>query len=313
MSRGGRTLARNFLLSSISALAMLAGCGHPDLLIVRDQYWTVADFNDEVEKNIETAVESHGDTVGYADIDYPADQSEIALVISKEDPAVVLLSPLYSQFAEELAGKIINRQIVAFSFGSGGATKMMNLTRLRVDRRAAYLRAGDFCRRYLQSPGNEEKGVAGIFYSGGNERTSERNAFVEGIGEGLADRFFLKTFPRLDGIGEVNDYLSGLAERNIGVFFVSMSGLNRNVVSGIVNRFPSLIVSERIGGEFYADMPYVDRILATVEEGWSRIFEENLSNAGSEIVIDASLLPGPAAFSHVAAWVGGFFNGGGRE
>jgi hypothetical protein len=313
MSRGACTPVCYFLLSLVSIVVLLAGCGTPDLLIVRDQYWKAADFNNEIEKKIEAAVDGYGDTLEYLDIQYPADQAEIALAISEAEPSAAVLSPLFSQFAEEIARQVANCQIVAFGLGSGATTTTENLTILRVDREAAYLRAGDLCRQYLQSPGNEEKGVVGIFYSGGSERTLERNAFIEGIGEGADDRFFLKTFPRLDGIGAVNDYLSELPEKNIGVFFVSMSGLNRDVVSSIVTRYPSLMITERVGSNIDVDIPYSDRILATVEEDWSWIFEERLSDAGPEIVLATSLLPGPAAFSHETSWVGNFFDGSGRE
>lgn len=152
----------------------------------------------------------------------------------------------------------------------------------------------------------------GLFYSGGNERTLERAAFGEGIGEGFDDRVSIKTFPRLEGIGEVNDYLSGLKEKNIGVFFVSMSGLNRDVISSIVAGYPSLIITERIGGGGDAIIPYADRIIASVEEDWLGIFDEDLSGSVPEIVIDISLLPGPAVFSPDASWIGGFFGVNGR-
>lgn len=291
----------------------LTGCGAPDLLIVRDQYWKAADFNDEVENRIQDTVEQKGNTVEYTDVSFPADLEVVIAPILDKKPSIVVLSPLLSQLAEPLADSMADRRIIAFELGAGGGEQKQNLTRVTNSRNSTYRLAGDLCKEYLLSEGNETKWVAALFYSGGTERGVEKEAFLAGIGGGLENRVITKTFPRLEGIGEANDFLSSLEDRNIGVFFVSMSGLNREVISSIVARYPSLIVTERTGELSYANVPYSDRILSSIEEDWIGLFGQELSRVGFEIAIESVLLPGPAAFSHDALWIKGFFDNLERE
>jgi hypothetical protein len=293
------------LLYAIIVVFSFAACGGPEILIVRDQYWAAIEFDEQFESKLQTGAKARGMNVNYIDVSFPVDQSEVSLPISASKSEIVLLSPLLSQFAEIIAGQESARKIVAFGTGADDVKPMDNLTLIQSNRRSAYNQAGKLCRQYLQAPGNELKRVAGIFYSGGSERNAERLAFADGLGEGMDERFFLETFPRLDVLSEVNNFLAGVSEENIGLFVVSVSGINRDVISSIISRFPSLIIVERAGSG--PGTPYADRIVATFEEQWSDFFIESLPDPGKEVFIETSLLPGPAAFSTEASWTKGFF------
>lgn len=292
---------------------ILAGCSTPDILVVRDQYWKAADFNEEIENRIQKSVEQNGSTIEYTDLSFPVNLENVVTSIKEKDSSIIVLSPLLSQFAKTLAEAFGERKIIAFQLGAGNGSEFQNLTRVTTSRIMAYTLAGRICRRYLFSSGNETKGVAGLFYLGGTQRDNERDAFTAGLGDGVDNRSIVKTFPRLDGISEVNDFLAGLADRNIGLFFVSMSGLNREVVSSIITKYPSFIVTERIGGTNHSVVPYSDRILASVEDAWIGVFETDIARLGGEIAIETALLPGPAAFSHEALWINGFFGNAEQE
>ena len=296
------------LIVAAFTLLSLLGCAGPDILVIRDQYWKAVGFDSKTEEKILERTKKLGKSIGYVDLDYPANTADILTVISHEDPQVVLLSPLFSQFAEQVAEQQKQHRFVAFGLGAGGTVTHENLTAIALTRIDAYRRAGALCRQYLEYPGNDGMRVAALFYSGGAERAAEREAFEESIGEEYSGRVSIQAFPRLNEIREVNDYLSGLAGQAIGIFVVSMSGLNRDAISSIVARYQSLIITERLTGTGRV-LPYQDRVLASIDEDWTGVFSLDLSNAGPEIVIEASLAPGPAIISASASWAQNFFHG----
>ena len=296
------------LVAILGFATMVISCGRYDLLVVRDPYWRKTDFGEEVEKKVDQAGEIVGKNIEYVDIGYPADPSEIVTAVTSRKSSVVLLSPLFSTYAREIANSALSRRIIAFGLGSGGAVQVGNLSTIAINRKNAFRLAGTLCRDYLAYPGNEAKKVLGLFYAGGSERALERNAFEKGLGEELVDRYFIKTFPQLDGIGEINSYLAELAKEPVGLVLISMSGLNRETILSVSTKYQATVITERVYDKS-GDYPYEDRILATVEENWVDILSYDLPNSGPEIVINASLLPGPAASPAFAPWAGGFLVG----
>ncbi len=288
------SIIRNaFAICSAVSILMVAGCGNPDMLIVRDQYWKAIEFDKDAEARLHALGEVSGHTIEFADMISPVSAKEIAARISEEDPGAALLSPLFSRYALEVAGIEHQRRIVAFAFGSRGSAEE-NLTIMKTDRREAFREVGLLCRRFLEYPGNEEKVVGGLFYSGGNERTAERLAFTEGLGSDLTERLFVRSFPQQDNIGEVNNYLATLNEEPVGLFVVSMAGLNRDVIASILAKSRALIIAERIDPPAGA-YPYEDRIVAAINENWTALLSFDISSLGPEIVVEATLARGPAA------------------
>ncbi len=290
----------------VTSFLLLTSCGGPDILVVRDQYWKVTDFDQKIENKIQKVSEQLDETVAYVDLSFPLDTAAVTESITRANPKVALLSPLFSADAVEVATQEGERRIVAFGLGTGNIASVENLSLIVTDRRDAFRRAGALCRRFLDYPGNETRKVAGLFYSGGRERASERAAFEEGIGDVSGNRVFIQTFPRLDGIGQVNTYLSGLADEDVGIFFVSMSGIDRDVLAAIITRNQAFFIAEWLG-DAGGVVPYEDRVLAMVREDWIGVFSFNLSGAGPEIDVETVLLPGPASSSPSSAWVGDFF------
>jgi hypothetical protein len=284
----------------------LVGCGGPDIAFVRDQYWKITEFDAKAEDFFQTKGEQTGKDVDYIDLSYPSNPDSISEAISDKDPQTAVLSPLFSRYAPEIAALESPRRIIAFGLGAGNNSRDDNLTIFVQDRREAYRQAGLLCRRYLEYPGNEESRVGGLFYAGGTERAAERSAFMEGLGAEAEERTFMRSFPRQNSIGEVNDFLSSLAKEPVGIFMVSMAGLSRDSISSVITRSRALIIAEQIadtGGVF----PFEDRIIASIQLDWMAFFSVDLSRAGPEIVGEASLSVGPAAASPSAPWAREFF------
>jgi len=309
MSKKNRTVFPAVWVFLLAAAA-LTGCADPDILIVRDQYWKALEFGSDSEEHMLQISEESGVRVAYADIEFPSDTESINGEILHSDPKVVVLSPLFSRHAGELAAMDTARRVVAFGIGSGDLSLQENLTVMVSDRENAYLQAGMLCRYYLDSAGSENKSIGALFYSGGSERASERQSFVKGVGGEDADHVFIRSFPRQDSINEVNSFLSSLNEESAGIIFVSMAGLNHEAITSILTKSQAFIISEQIESRD-GPYPYEGRVIASIEQNWVNFFSFDLSSYGPEILVEASLEPGPAVSGPSVSWARTFFQDAG--
>ena len=286
---------RSSILLPVLVLAalLLTSCARADLTILADQYWAVTDMNEEQRGVLAQSAEDQNVRTVFREVAYPSDPAVLRQAIEDAGADTVLLSPLFSGLAHDFAVFFPEKRF--FIFGNGRKTAIPNAIVIRFNRKAAYLRAGAVCRRFLNEPGNADKKVAAFFYVGGAEREAERSSFLDGIGGDIAERLIVRSFPSIDAAGEVNEALGSLDDHNIGLFFVSMSGLSKELVASISSRFSSPVVTERVGGGL--ETAYGERIVATIEEEWRPALFSALRSQSVDVEVDAVLVPAPSAES----------------
>ncbi len=276
-------------------------CGSPDILVLSDQYWWETDVTVDVQQDLVSDARAEGTTIEFLSVDFPTDPGVLTRSVLEIDPGITLLSPLLSQFGIQLARQNADRRFVAFDLGLRNPLGAENLFTIGTDRSPAYMSAGALCRSFLDDPAHTALKVAAFFYAGGAERFAEREAFLNGI-DGQSDgRVIIRSFPRLDAVGEINEAISGLKEEGIGLFFVSMSAMTQGVISNISSQMPSKIISEWSGGASRA--AYGDRIVATIEEHWLHAVDGSIKSLNSDIMVETNLVSGPARGDE--AWLDG--------
>ena len=281
------------------------GCGNPDLLVISDKYWTSIQMDEATRERIQESSKRNRGRVLFAEIPYPTEPERIAAIISSFNPDAVLLSPLLSRYAPRLTDLTPEKNLFAFGLAFNPSIRADNLVMLETDRSGAYLLAGSMCRRYLDDPANEGRKIAALFYSGGNTRSEERSAFLNGIGEDLEERAIIRSFPRLESTGAVNTTISELKQHDIGLYFVSMSALSEAAVAIISSQSQALIITERALVAGSEQAAFEDRIVASVEEDWIAVFDILFDPQGPVIRVETSLVPGPAYNTLETAWMTG--------
>jgi hypothetical protein len=282
------------------ACLLLLGCGAPDVLVLSDQYWWATDLTDGTRQGLVSRGENTRLEFGL--VGFPTSPDVLMDVVERSGAAVTLLSPLLSQYGAQLARKNEDRRFVAFESGLRTSGTIDNLYTVSTDRSDAYTRAGALCRSFLEDPANAALKVAALFYSGGARRSSEREAFLNGIGAQTGDRLIVKSFPRLDGVAEVNEAVSSLKESGIGLAFVSMSSMTKDVVSNVSSNLQSFIISEWAGGA--SEGVHNDRLVAAIQELWLDAVDGSLKSVNSDIMVETVLVPRPAGES--LAWFSAF-------
>lgn len=295
MLRNGRKAA--FRIGAFACIVLvLLSCRRADLLVISDQYWEATDLGPDTKKMISEARE---ESIEFKTVTYPTDVETLAAELGRAGASTVLLSPLHSSYASRLQELPAGTRIIAFETARrrGGE----NISYLSFGRRAAYMRAGSVCRRFLDAPDNQSSKVAAFFYSGGAERDAERRAFLDGLGEPGSERVYIRTFPRIDALGEVNEALAVIREDDIGLFFVSMAGLSKDVVANVSSQLSALVITEGVGPDI--DAAYGDRVVASIENDWISAVFSSFSGPEGQIKAEAVLIPGPAA--QTTGWLTG--------
>ena len=153
---------------------------------------------------------------------------------------------------------------------------------------------------FLEIDDNPRAMVVALFYSGGNVKVSERQAFLDGFGTSTQnERLIVESYPRLDSLRDVNIMLSELSDRDVSIFFISMSALNKEIITTIAAQFTSMVISEKFGGI----VSFSDRILATIEEPWAEGVVALAAGTAQTLTPNAVLMPGPALDDPKKDWI----------
>ena len=270
------------------------------MLVLSDQYWWATDLTEDVRQELLSRGE--GTRIEFGLVGFPTSPDVLIDVIENSRAGTTLLSPLLSQYGAQLARKNADLRVVVFGLGQRNPGRIENLYSIGTDRTDAFAQAGALCKGFLDDPDNATYRVAALFYSGGDRRSAEREAFLVGLGEQARDRLILKSFPRLDAVAEVNEAVSGLKDDEIGLIFVSMSSMTSDVVAQVRTQLRSLVIAEWAGQA--SEAVDSDLIIASIEDRWLDAVDGSLKSVESDIIVETMLVPGPAGES--LKWFVGF-------
>lgn len=302
MTAKRKHLAKAVICFTIIRLCLLfLSCSSSEVILLSDTYWSSAELTRDVMDGVKKRFDEEKLSLKKITVIDPFDLEIVIEKISSLNPRVAILSPLLTQHSVPVAQRFPTTRIIGLATARDSSMDALrNLSMLSSDRRNAYAQAGGFCRRFLEIDDNPRAMVVALFYSGGNVKVSERQAFLDGFGTSTQnERLIVESYPRLDSLRDVNIMLSELSDRDVSIFFISMSALNKEIITTIAAQFTSMVISEKFGGI----VSFSDRILATIEEPWAEGVVALAAGTAQTLTPNAVLMPGPALDDPKKDWI----------
>lgn len=275
-------IPRRFPVTSLIPVLLLPlvflSCGSPDALLVADPYLTEASGPPD---SFRTRVRESGRGAGIPLrlVELPAGGSpfnEVRRLIEERSPGTVVLGPLFTTLAGELAASYPETDfILAGSYLrklSAQAEGAGNLVVVSFDRTAAYREAGKRFAETLTAEDGSGPGAA-LFYTGTEERRRELAAFLEGYRQyGSDDALILREVTGLRQRDAVAAAVQEAQAQDAGLYFLSLSSLNPFAFE-LLERGTSLVITERHpeGGLFGR------RLLASIQDDFFRALAEGFT------------------------------------
>ena len=263
-----------------------------DVTLFADAFWLSTELSREKRTQLSKFLGEARLRLRVVEVTDPFSEQSVTNHIGSTTSETILLSPILTPYASLAAEALPQKRVVGMSLSPQSESPFANVAMLNTDRRKAYFNAGELCGRMIYADDDRETQGVGIFYTGGRERIAERESFLAGFATiDQDDRFVVLSYPRFDTIRDITVKLNELANRNIGVFMVSMAALNEEVIKAISSQFAGEIITERYAGSGAS----ASRIVASVEDPWARGIVSLIAGSDKAATIDAELHPGPAA------------------
>ena len=296
-------MTKNWLcFALLGAMGVLIGCARPDTLLLSDPFWQIFSFPNASTPELETLFRDRGFSLGVEIIPETLDIDSIETIIKKTKTKSIIVSPLLWGRVAALATQFPNRRFITLSFSPSESGQAANIQVIHTSRQNAFKRAGELCSRFVQETESSSRTVVALFYSGTNERVKEREAFMEGFGR-LSSALITESFSRIETDREIKSYLRGLKQKEDPLFFVALSGQNKETIAAIAAQFSSYIITEGIS----RSGAFTDRIVASIEEMWEDAVVKLLRNRNAEPIMEAVLSPGSSSGILRLPWITGFF------
>ena len=229
MRRGTRTRAASSFLCAAVVLLTVAGCGsgRPQdayLLAVEPSFWYAAtDAYPDLEEMVRDTVLGDGRRLRVALVDSEQPLEVLRELLADGRYAGVVLPPLLSLQAAELAAAHPQMRFVALTWTEDAATMAGNVTSVSFERTAAFERSGRLLAAYLD---RHPDARVGVLATSGPIESANRVAFRDGLAAaGASNRLIERTLNRPEDSSDLKRSLDALQRADVQVVYLEVGAL----------------------------------------------------------------------------------------